>query len=228
MITGRQIKAARALLDWDAAALAKAAGLSRETVSNIENSLVQARETTLADITRAFTDYGVEFIGNTGVQLKQGAVYSLKGSEGFKKLMDEIYLAACDASAVDGRKPICVSNVDDRLFMKHLGDYMLFHAKRMDDLKNAKVYVLVRENDFFTIPGGKYLQYRWCPMQENGNVPFYVYGDKLAILMFSEARGVEIIIIASPQVAKVYREQFELLWKLSRKPDDSSNEGILQ
>jgi len=218
MITGRQIKAARALLGWDAADLAKVAQLSRETVSNIENDLVQAREGTLADIADAFYNHGIEFIGNTGVQIRQGSVYELRGSEGFKKLMDEIYMAACDPSAADGKKPLCVSNVDDRLFMKHLGDYMLFHAKRMDDLKKVKVHVLVREQDYFTIPGGKYLEYRWCPKQEAGNVPFYVYGDKLAILIFDEAQELQIIVISSRSVAKVYREQFSILWQNSKIP----------
>jgi transcriptional regulator with XRE-family HTH domain len=216
MITGRQIKAARALLNWDAADLAATAKLSRETISNIENNLVQAREGTLVEIASAFNNNGIEFLGSTGVQLKQDTVYTLKGPEGFRKLMDEIYLTACDSSATDGSKPICVSSVDDRLFMKHLGDYMLFHAKRMDDLKNVKVRVLVREQDYFVIPGGKYLDYRWCPRQETGNVPFYVFGDKFAILILDEANGVEIIIISSAQVARVYREQFDLLWQTSK------------
>ncbi len=216
MITGRQIRAARALLNWDAADLAKAAKLSRETISNIENNLVQAREGTLSCIATVFQNNGIEFVGDIGVQLKQDSVYTLKGSEGFRKFMDEVYLAACDVSAADGSKPICVSNVDDRLFEKFLGEYVYFHAKRIDDLKNVKVKVLVREDDYYVIPGGKYLDYRWCPKQESGNVPFYVFGDKFAILIFDETKGVEIIVISSPLVAKVFRNQFDLLWNISK------------
>jgi transcriptional regulator with XRE-family HTH domain len=44
MITPRQIRAARALLGLDAAELADRAGLTRATVTNIENSGVQPRE----------------------------------------------------------------------------------------------------------------------------------------------------------------------------------------
>jgi DNA-binding XRE family transcriptional regulator len=225
MITGRQIKAARALLNWDAVDLAKEADVSRETVSNIENELVQAREGTMHEIVRAFDARGVEFLGNHGVQIKQHSVYELKGSEGFKKLMDEIYLAACDPSATNGNKQICVSNVDDRLFMEHLGDYMLFHAKRMNDLKNVQVRVLVREQDDFKIPGGKYLDYRWSPKQDAANVPLYVFGDKLAILIFDGVQELVIIVIASPALAKVYREQFSMLWQISKIPAAAESRG---
>ena len=41
MITGRQIRAARGLVDWSAATLADKAGLTRETVSKIEDETVQ-------------------------------------------------------------------------------------------------------------------------------------------------------------------------------------------
>lgn len=225
MVTGRQIKAARALLNWDAADLAMAAKLSRETISNIENDLVQAREATLAEIATAFNNYGIEFIGTGGVQLKQDTVSSYRGPEGFRKFMDEVYLAACDQSATDGSKSICVSNVDDRLFTKYLGDYVLLHAKRMDDLKNVKVRVLVQEEDFYVIPGGKYLDYRWCPKQETGKVPFYVYGDKFAILILDESKGIEIIVISSAQVANVYRAQFDLLWQISKTKPSKNKEN---
>jgi len=218
MITGRQIRAARGLLGWDATDLAAKAGLTRETVSKIENETVQARETTLGDILSTFNDNGVEFIGTTGVQLRQDSVYALSGIAGFKKLMDDVYTAACDPTAADGSKPICISNVDDRLFMKHLGDYMLFHAQRMNDLKNVKVHILTQEDDFFTIPDGHYLEYRWSANQGAGNVPFYVFGDKLAILMLDETREAQITVISSAMVAKAYREQFATLWQISKEP----------
>ena len=222
MITGRQIRAARSLLEWDATDLASKAGLTRETVSKIENDSVQAREDTLGRILRAFNDNNIEFIGRIGVQIREDIVYNLDGINGFKKLMDDVYAAACEPSASDGTKPICISNVDDRLFMKHLGSYMLVHAQRMNDLKNVIVRILVKELDLYEIPGGHYIEYRWSPKQGAGNVPFYVYGDKLAILMLDETQESKIIVIASTMVAKAYREQFEVLWQTSKAPERTS------
>jgi transcriptional regulator with XRE-family HTH domain len=226
MITGRQIKAARALLEWDAADLAKEAKLSRETVSNIENNLVQPREGTLADIARAFDSRGIEFIGNQGVQIKQHSVYALEDIEGFKRLMDDVYLAACDPSATDGRKPICICNVDDRLFMKYLGNYMLLHVKRMNDLQNVKVRILVSAEHFYAIPNSPYIEYRWNPQKGAGTVPFYVYGDKLAVLMLDKSRELQIVVIQSALVAKAYREQFEILWPLAETPEEHAKQAL--
>ena len=45
-----------------------------------------------------------------------------------------------------------------------------------------------------------------------GNVPFYVFGDKLAIIIFEEQRDSRIVVISSALVAKAYREQFDVLW----------------
>ena len=68
MITGRQVRAARSLLEWKAEDLAREAGLTRVTVSKIESGLVQPQEKTLAAIVGAFDKYGVEFLEDEGVK----------------------------------------------------------------------------------------------------------------------------------------------------------------
>jgi len=61
MITGRQIKAARALIGADQADLAKMAGVSRATVAHIENG-GDAKASTLVKIASALVVAGVRFI----------------------------------------------------------------------------------------------------------------------------------------------------------------------
>jgi hypothetical protein len=109
--------------------------------------------------------------------------------------------------------------------MKYLGDYMLMHAKRMDDLEKVRVKILVQEEDAYEIPGAKYIEYRWSSKQSSGTVPFYVFGDKLAILMLDESRELQIIVIASALVAKAYRDQFDVLWQLSKAQGKAKKEG---
>ena len=75
---------------------------------------------------------------------------------------------------------------------------------------------MTKEKDFFTAPEAKYIEYRWNPNQDQGNVPFYVYGDKLAILTFEEEPAPQIVVIHSALVAKAYREQFAVLWQNSK------------
>lgn len=218
MITPAQLRAARGLLDWTRSELAKASGLSAETIKNIEHGIYTPQETTIAAIKNAFAEHHVEFTEHDGVRRNTETVTIFQGSDGFKRFMDDVYKAASDPSAsINGDKPIYVSNVDDRLFCDNLGPYAQFHVERMNKLKNVKICVLTGEKDFYEAPDTGYIEYRWSGHDTNVLVPFYVYGDKFAILIFKNDSDPRIVVISSPLVAKTYREQFEVLWKDSIK-----------
>lgn len=70
MIVVTQIKAARALLGWTQSDLAKHSGLSLPAINNIERNLVSPRKETLQAIEEALTLAGVDFIEQSGVQLR--------------------------------------------------------------------------------------------------------------------------------------------------------------
>lgn len=76
MLTSGQIRAARALLDWQMKQLADASGVSAATIQRIERQtgVPSTHGRTLLDLKRAFEEAGVEFIGapddNPGVRLK--------------------------------------------------------------------------------------------------------------------------------------------------------------
>ena len=76
MLTSAQIRAARALLDWQMKQLAEASGVSAATIQRIErqSGVPNTQGRTLLDLKRAFEDAGVEFIGtpedDPGVRLK--------------------------------------------------------------------------------------------------------------------------------------------------------------
>jgi DNA-binding XRE family transcriptional regulator len=78
-ITGEQIRAARGLLRWEQAELAKASGLSLETIKSIErrHGALMVRTSTLYALLDAFNKAGVEFLeagnnGGAGVRFKHG------------------------------------------------------------------------------------------------------------------------------------------------------------
>lgn len=219
MITAAQLRAARGLLDWTRTELAKAANISPETVKNIEHGTFRPQETTAEAIKKAFAAHDVVFTENEGVQLKRDAVIRFEGVEGFKKFMDDVYDVAKQPSSIS-EKPIYISNVDDRLFMKHLGDYFTMHVRRMNDLSSLKMHILIQEKPYSSLPeesrGHSYREYRRHPEQATSNVPFYVYGDKLGILMFEGDAPPQIVVISSGLVSKAYREQFDVLWKTAK------------
>ncbi len=76
MITGIQIRAARAILNWSSEELARRVGSTRPTIHRIETTegIPSTNAKTLIAIRDAFEAFGIEFIGtpedNPGVRLK--------------------------------------------------------------------------------------------------------------------------------------------------------------
>jgi transcriptional regulator with XRE-family HTH domain len=77
MISGKQIRAARALVGWKQRELAAAAGVSAISIKNAEREVVDSRGSTLNAIQQAFEKAGVIFLetgdtrdGGRGVRLK--------------------------------------------------------------------------------------------------------------------------------------------------------------
>ena len=65
MITGGQIRAARAALGWSASKLAEVSGVSQPTIQRFEqsNGIPPSRSSTLHEIKKTFEEAGIEFIG---------------------------------------------------------------------------------------------------------------------------------------------------------------------
>ena len=86
MITGDQIRAARAILGWSAEEAALRAATTRQTIQRLEQhaGVPPSRTKTLGDLQQAFEAAGVEFVGTAeegpGVRL-----WSLKRGKGKAK-----------------------------------------------------------------------------------------------------------------------------------------------
>jgi transcriptional regulator with XRE-family HTH domain len=74
LITGRQLKAARALIGWEQTDLAKKSGVAISTVRRMESfpGEVGARTGTLSLVQRALERAGIEFLddGSPGVRVR--------------------------------------------------------------------------------------------------------------------------------------------------------------
>lgn len=65
MITGAQIRSARAALNWSASKLATVSGVSQPTIQRFEQSdgVPPSRSSTLIEIQKTLEAAGIEFIG---------------------------------------------------------------------------------------------------------------------------------------------------------------------
>jgi transcriptional regulator with XRE-family HTH domain len=225
MITGRQIRAARGLLGWDAIDLAKKADLTRETVSKIENEAVQAHEKTLANIVRAFDENGVEFTENSGVRLKPQGLEVLNGKRGLQEFFNNVY----EYMRVHGGKIVQIG-INENQFVEIVGsefaeEYKIRMGKVVEERKDITVLAILREGDT-NFMYSNYNQYRWISNDVFAPVPFYIYGDTLAIMDFQTVPPPTIIVHKFPAITRAYRKQFDVFWEISREPRISKNAEI--
>lgn len=216
MLTGKQIRAARVLLDWDASILAERVGHRRETIIAIERGNTQPRPSTLAKIMQVLTDAGVEFLENSGVRFQMKNFGTLEGFSGFQKFNDMLYEHARTHGG-----DICISGVDERQFVKYrpAGDS---HRVRMAEIAKERpdfeMKILVKEGDY-NFTASKYAVYRWSPKAYFSPVPFYVFGNTLALLSFENDPAPLILLVQSGPFAEAYRQAFHFAWANAKEPE---------
>lgn len=214
MITANQLRAARALLDLSQGAVAEAVGVSPNTISNIEKGSRPAHDT-LTRLQGYFESHGVEFTESEGVRKKPSGIITYRGRDGFAEFMWDVYETIKKFGG-----EICVSNVDETTFSEHLGSEVdSAYTEKMNKLSNEIQFdfkILIKEGDTNFV-ASNYATYRWISANHFQTVPFYVYGEKLAFLLFGES--VTIHLIENAEIAAAQRVQFNLAWEKSSPPE---------
>lgn len=209
MMTASQLRAARALLDVSQSDIAGAIGVSPNTISNIEKGTSNPAHDTLVRLQGYFETQGIELTENEGVRKKAGAVAVYRGHEGFIQFRKDVLSAA---KLNPKNLNMCVSNVDERNFSRWGSDELnKTYRKEMAQLQGIQCRIIVKEGDL-NLTGASYAEYRWASAKDFGDIPFYIYADKLCIMPFQE-NDIQIITISHPLVTEFYREQFEKNWK---------------
>lgn len=206
MPTIEQIRAARALLGWNQHDLAEKAGLSQTGIARIENGTNQPNSKTLEKIHNAFDKAGIEFIGYTGVQKRTSEISVLSGQKGFREFMDDVYLTAKNEGG-----EFRLHNAKNSNWYKWLGqDWYKSHAERMAGLDNINFKITAEEGDTDFI-GSSFAEYKWWPQELFDERSFYVFGEKLAFLNFTD-NDIEITVLHSPEFSKGFRILFDIAW----------------
>jgi transcriptional regulator with XRE-family HTH domain len=204
IITAKQIKGARGLLDWTQDDLAAATGLSRPAINNLERGETSPHAETLRRIQKAMERAGIEFISG-GCRIRELTldVEIFEGPEALFKIYDDVIATFAGKGGT-----MYISGVDERKFVKAGGQRFFEYLKRFEEL-GIKDNLLAREGDTHLVVPPEC--YRWVSEEVFSQVPYMVYGDNYAILLWGPP--VKAVLIRNPEIAASYRKQFLAHWK---------------
>jgi len=216
-ISSKQIRAARGLLNLSQKELAVKAGLSINSLNNIEREVGSPRVDSMHAIMAALIHEGIEFLDRDGVRFggEQLEIEKLEGSNILARLYEDLLKAY-----PSGNGEILVMGKDNSRF-RHLENIELLLAyKKFEDVaikNNIKERALFLENDTNFL--GRRNHYRWVPKELFATVPMTIYGNNVAIILWGPP--VRMIIIRNPGIAETFRYHFEAVWSLAKPvPDD--------
>ena len=209
MITIEQIKAARALLDWNQEELAEAASLSKPSLANYERGIGNPRLETLNSIRTALEEAGIEFMDSVGVRLKQDSlqVKVLLGTDSIYLLFQDIF-----HSLTEGEERLMYAINESRLTREESTDDFEKWAKKFKKKGiTAKIIVLDKEETFVDPTA----EYRTISEEHAEDFPYYVYGNKYAFILWEPTP--RVIVMENKIVADNYRGQFQKVWAKAKK-----------
>lgn len=205
LTNGKQIAAARQLLEWSQADLAEKAGVSKPSIIRMEKDLFSVKDDSRRSVQEAFSSTDIEFVEG-GVRQVNKVVEIYEGDDCYIRLMDDAFI---ELSPTKGE--ILFSASDER----RSPDVVInkFNAMRVSGIKMRS---LIKDQDTYIM--GELDEYRWMSndLFVDGDVKV-IFGDKVAYLM--SWRGIpRVVTIKDKNIAEENKRFFEYIWNDSKRP----------
>lgn len=211
MIEARQIRAARALLDWTRDDLARASGLSVPALTQIEGAHRVARSSSMDKIRAALEAAGVVFTDSMGVKMRSDTLQVYEGLEGFNNFFDDVYLSLKNSA----QPRVFVSGVErDRFVAGRSEQSVSQHRARMEAIEGLDFRVISSEHEEPHVQKEDYVKYRVIDQARFYPLPIYGYAGKLGIITWEP--HLKVIVIANGDVYQAFSIFFDLLWQRAR------------
>ena len=204
MISPRQVKAARALLDWTQTDLAKASGLHLNAINKLEKGLSEPRSATMERIRNACETAGIRFRGLRGVEMKADTfeMARFEGPDFMRHFVDN-ELAGLQGPNDEGLYFI----LDEGFFAEaDAAQVARFNKNRIK--RGFRERYITKKNDKTYRRADKEF-YRWLPDKALGTIAYAILGNRVAFLQWKTQ---ELIIIRNKSLAMTFTNQFEFLW----------------
>jgi DNA-binding XRE family transcriptional regulator len=196
LITAAQLRAARGLLDWTRTDLAKAAGISPETVKNIEHGTFRPQEQTADAIVRCFREQHVEFI-NDGVRIFDEPISVLDGDSPYLQLLERAY-----ALMKGNPGEILFMFADNRISPPEVVEAQL----KLRDAGCTFRFIVEEGNDFYRYPKN---EYRKIAKEFFNNDVVMVFSGHVGILI---NKGKQALFIHNASLSDTIGKFFDFVW----------------
>jgi transcriptional regulator with XRE-family HTH domain len=207
-LCAEQIKAARAYLDWSRSQLARATGLSSNTIRNLELGSISPRGRTTLIIRQALEDAGLEFTENEGIRKQCPDIRKIEGADSCDEFFDDVIQTVKRSGGVIG----AIFKVQEDM-IKALGVTKDNSHDRLADLCNyATIRCILSEPKGASLALPK-CQFMAVPKHHGSAVPYFVYGNKHAMVLHDGRASFKYVVFNSVDIARNYKESFDLLWK---------------
>jgi transcriptional regulator with XRE-family HTH domain len=212
-LTGKQVRAARALAGWDRPDLAERVGMSLMTIQNIELETKRPKQKTLDKIIAAFDEVGIEFTENQGVRCKPSNLEIFEGISRFQEFTEFVY-----QHLLKNGGEVCISAVDETQFQKYRRNVEQYR-ERMTELVNrgdVSVRILTSKSTFVPY----FSQMKWQPPQSATPTSFYAFGNCLALISFEHNPAPYVVLHKAGPFAEAYKQAFEIAWQNAKDPSE--------
>lgn len=207
-IGARQIKAARALLDWSQEDLAMAANLSIATIRKLELGGISPRSSTTNVLRASFEEAGVEFIDSEGVRRRQEEIKTYQGQGGCRCFIEDVV----STTKKSGSELMVVASSEPALAGLFGAEAILSIEKTITLQEDISARIILI--DAYDLPiSTPRLAYRSISSNYVDPMPFCVYGDKYALVAASGGGVGKIVVVQSSVAAKASKRQFESMWE---------------
>jgi hypothetical protein len=202
MLSPSQIRAARAILNWNQDKVAKLAELHVNALRSLEQGISHARARTDMRLRAVFEKAGIIFRGVSGVETEPEVLQIDRIVSG-----DFITIFAKDILAALKTKndELCTVTHDEMMFKKldPSGIALYYKGRKRQKFSERCIVPL----------GGKHhsqkTHYRHLPRAFIGPVSWIVYKNRVGLIHWDCNEG---IVIRNRQIAATYRAVFEALW----------------
>jgi transcriptional regulator with XRE-family HTH domain len=206
-VSARQIKAARALLNWSQEDLAKVTHLSVATVRKLELGYISPRSTTTHVIRQAIEDAGLEFINAEGVRRRDEDVVLYRDPDGLEAFCDDI-----SRTIKRNGGDIVIVSASESSLARSCGseDYhSLERILSLNDATSIKCILTASTDQPISTPR---FEFRFMSKHYIDPIPFYVYGNKFALVMPTEDLSAKVAVVQSTSLMQASLRQFHSMW----------------